>query len=391
LRLENVRLVARRELTERITERSFLVSSGVTIAIIALAVVLPTVLGFDDGDTFTVASTDPQSRAVVAAADRAADGYDAKLDARALSPAEAARELRDEKIDAYLRDGELVSREQPDEKLEAILQTANRSVRSAEALRQAGLSGGELQRALSPPALRVQVTEGADDRQERLAGVAFFTVLLLYGQLLTYGFWVATGVVEEKASRVIEVLLAAIRPRELLAGKVIGLGLLGLGQLLGIAAIGVGIASAVGAVDVDASLLGAVGLSLVWFVLGYAFYSCAFACAGALVPRQEELQATSTPLTMVILISLFIAFAVNSNPDGTLAHVTAFIPTTAPMTLPPRILFGEAPVVEIVGGAVVTAAAACALIPLAARIYEGAVLRTGSAVKLRQAWRMARS
>ena len=71
--------------------------------------------------------------------------------------------------------------------------------------------------------------------------------------------------------------------------------------------------------------------------------------------------------------------------------MTAFIPFTAPMTLPPRILFGEASAVEIVGGAVVTIAAACALIPLAARIYEGAVLRTGSAVKLRQAWRMARS
>ena len=122
-------------------------------------------------------------------------------------------------------------------------------------------------------------------------------------------------------------------------------------------------------------------------MLGYAFYACAFACAGALVPRLEELQSTTTPLTMVILVSLFIAFAVNSNPDGTLAHVTAFIPTTAPMTLPPRILLGEAPAAEIIGGALVTLAAAAALIPLAARIYSGAVLRTGSAVKLRDAWR----
>jgi ABC-2 type transport system permease protein len=391
MRMQNVWLVARRELTERITERSFLISTGVTIAIIAIAVVLPAVLGFDEGDTFKVAAADQQSRAIVTAADRAADGYDAKITPSDLSPAEAARKLKDEDIDAYVQDGRLIARKKPDDKLAAILQSANRSVRSSDALRKAGLSQAQLQAALAPAPLRVQVTEGASDRQEELGGVAFFTVLLLYGQLLTYGFWVATGVVEEKSSRVIEILLAAIRPRELLAGKVIGLGLLGLGQLLGIAAIGVGIASATGAVDVDSSLLGAVALSLAWFVLGYAFYSCAFACAGALVPRQEELQATSTPLTMLILISLFIAFAVNSNPDGTLAHVTAFIPTTAPMTLPPRILFGEAPAIEIVGGAVVTIAAACLLIPLAARIYEGAVLRTGSSVKLRQAWRMARS
>ena len=81
-------------------------------------------------------------------------------------------------------------------------------------------------------------------------------------------------------------------------------------------------------------MIAAAGLSLLWFVLGYAFYACAFAVAGALVPRLEELQSSTTPLTLVIMISLFVAFAVNSDPDGTLAHVTAFIPFTAPMTLP---------------------------------------------------------
>ena len=91
------------------------------------------------------------------------------------------------------------------------------------------------------------------------------------------------------------------------------------------------------------------------------------------------------------MVSLFIAFAVNSEPDGTLAHVTAWIPFTAPMTLPPRILVGEASTVETVGGALITLASAAALIPLAARVYEGAVMRTGSAVKLRDAWRAARA
>ena len=196
---------------------------------------------------------------------------------------------------------------------------------------------------------------------------------------------------EEKASRVVEILLSTIRPRELLAGKVIGLGLLGLAQLLLVAAVGVLIATATGVVDVDADLLIAVGLSLLWFVLGYAFFACAFACAGALVPRLEELQASTMPLTLTIMVSLFVAFAVNSDPDGTLAHVTAFIPFTAPMTLPPRILVGAAPWYEVVGGALVTIAAAAALIPLAARIYSGAVLRTGSAIKLRDAWRAARA
>jgi ABC-2 type transport system permease protein len=216
-------------------------------------------------------------------------------------------------------------------------------------------------------------------------------VLLLYGQLLTYGFWVAAGVVEEKASRVIEVILAAVRPRQLLAGKVVGLGILALGHLCAIAAVGLVAGAAAGAVHVSGALVGAAALAVAWFVVGYAFYSCLFACAGALVPRQEELQSTTMPLTLLILVSFFLSFAVSDDPGGLLAHVTAFIPMTAPLTMPGRIITGDAPAWEVVASLVVTLGAAAALIPLAARVYEGGVLQTGSAVKLRDAWRGARA
>ena len=131
---------------------------------------------------------------------------------------------------------------------------------------------------------------------------------------------------EEKASRVVEVLLATIRPKDLLAGKIVGLGVLGFGQMLIIAGAGLVAAAATGALDVDSDILVAAALAVGWFVLGYAFYAGLFACAGALVPRQEELQSSMTPLTMLILISFFLAFAVLDNPDGTLAQVTSFIP-----------------------------------------------------------------
>ncbi|HKG64481.1 MAG TPA: ABC transporter permease [Solirubrobacteraceae bacterium] len=387
MRRSAVRLVARRELTERVRERSFLVGTCVSIAIIALVVVLPPLLGLDEQDRYTVGAVGEQAAKVAEAARAGAGAFDAEITVRRVEPDGADTELRDGELDAVLTDDVLRSREKPDDKLVGVLQAADREVRSGAALREAGLSEGEVRAALSPEPLRVSTIEPVDDRRDSLGGLAFFTILILYGQLLTYGFWVASGVVEEKASRVVEILLSTIRPRELLAGKVIGLGLLGLAQLLLVAAVGLLVATATGAVDVDSDLLIAVGLSLLWFVLGYAFFACAFACAGALVPRLEELQASATPLTLTIMISLFIAFAVNSDPEGTLAHVSAFIPFTAPMTLPPRILVGAAPWYEVVGGAVVTLAAAAALIPLAARIYSGAVLRTGSAVKLRDAWR----
>jgi ABC-2 type transport system permease protein len=391
MRRSAVRLVAARELTERVRERSFLVGTCVSIAIIALVVVLPPLLGLDGEDRYTVGAVGDDAAQVAEAASAGAGAFDAEITVRHVEPDGADTELRDGELDAVLVDGVLRSREKPDDKLVGVLQAADREVRSGAALREAGLSEAEVRAALAPAPLRVSTIEPVDDRRDSLGGLAFFTILILYGQLLTYGFWVASGVVEEKASRVIEILLATIRPRELLAGKVIGLGLLGLGQLLLVAAVGLFVATATGAVDVDSDLLIAVGLSLLWFVLGYAFFACAFACAGALVPRLEELQASATPLTLMIMISLFVAFAVNSDPDGTLAHVSAFIPFTAPMTLPPRILVGAAPWYEVVGGALVTLAAAAALIPLAARIYSGAVLRTGSAIKLRDAWRAARS
>jgi ABC-2 type transport system permease protein len=186
-------------------------------------------------------------------------------------------------------------------------------------------------------------------------------------------------------------VLATIRPSHLLAGKVIGLGLLGLANLVLTGVVGLAVAEATGALDVDGEILSAVALALAWFVVGYAFYACAFACAGALVPRQEELQSTMTPLSLMLLVSLFLGFAVQSDPDGTLARVLAFVPTTAPITMPPRIVAGDASTLEIVGSFLVTIAGAVALIPLAGRIYAGGVLRTGSALKLREAWRAARA
>jgi ABC-2 type transport system permease protein len=374
MRAGAVRLVARRELTERVRERSFVIGTGISILIIALVVVLPPLFGFGGTQKFTVATTGATAAEVARTAQRGADAFDARIEVRAMSPAAARAALRSGDVDVVLGEGTLQSKGKPDGKLVGLLQTA-------DTLHRAGAG------AATP--LRVATLEKVDDRRDRLGGLAFFTVLILYGQLLTYGFWVASGVVEEKASRVVEILLSTIRPRELLAGKVIGLGLLGLGQLLLVAILGLVIAGASGVVTIDGDLLTAVGLALVWFVLGYAFYSCAFGCAGALVPRLEELQASTTPLTLVIMVSLFIAFAVNADPDGTLAHVSAFIPFTAPMTLPPRILVGAAPWYEVVGGAIVTLGAAAALIPLAARIYSGAVLRTGSRVKLAEAWRAA--
>jgi ABC-2 type transport system permease protein len=389
---ETIWIVARREMTERLRQKSFLASTGVTVLIVLLVATLPTLLGGDGLKTYTVAAADAAGAPVLAAAQRVAKQFDAKVEVKRFPDVAAARRaVADEDLDSLLTPRSIESLQELDRDLLQILQGAARRVASERALSQEGVEGAAAVRALDPPPLAVRTQEEVDPNKDARSGFAFAAVLLLYGQLLTFGFWVASGVVEEKASRVVEVLLAAIRPSHLLAGKIVGLGILGLAQLLAIAAIGLGAAAAVGSIDLDGDLVFAAALTLVWFVLGYAFYSCAFACAGAIVPRQEELQSSMTPLTTVILVSFFVAFAVLQNPDGMLATVSSFIPTTAPMIMPPRIALGEAPAWQVIAAIAVTAASAAALVPLAARIYSGAILRTGSSVKLRDAWRSARA
>ena len=127
-----------------------------------------------------------------------------------------------------------------------------------------------------------------------------------------------------------------------------------------------------------------------WFLLGYAFYAAAFAVAGALVPRQEELQSSTTPLTMLILISLFAGFIVNGDPEGTLAHVCAFIPTTAPITMPGRIILGAAPAWEIAASVAVMIARHAGPDPAGRPDLRGGRAAHRSSVKLSEALRLAR-
>jgi ABC-2 type transport system permease protein len=364
---EAITLVARRELRERIRERSFLISTGVNIAIIVGVVILASVIG--GGNTTYKVAGDP---AIVAAAAAAAQGSDVTIE-RVPVTADVRAALKDGTIDAAVQDGRILSKDKPPDELVALLQAGNAA------------------RANAPPSLAVATINPVDEDADAKSGYTFFIVLVLYGQLLTYGYWVAAGVVEEKASRVVEVVLSTIRPANLLAGKVIGLGLLGLANLLLIVTIGLTTAGVTGALHVDGTILGAAALALAWFVVGYAFFACAFACAGALVSRQEDLQSTMTPLTLLILVGFFLAFAVRESPDGTLAHITAFLPNAAPMTIPPRIVTGDVSALEVLASLVVTLGAAALLIPIAGRIYAGGILRTGSALKLRDAWRAARA
>jgi ABC-2 type transport system permease protein len=239
-----------------------------------------------------------------------------------------------------------------------------------------------------PPPLTVAPLHPDDASGDRGA-VAFIGVVLLYGQILGFGYWVASGIVEEKSSRVAELLLAKARPSELLAGKLVGIGSLGLAQLLVLVGAGLGAALALGQVDLPPGTAGLAAAVLGWFVLGYALYSCLFAVAGAIASRPEELQATTMPLTLLTMTGFFAAVFAQEDPSGMVARAATVFPPSAPLVMPIRQAAGELPLGEAALGIALVLATIAAAIPLAGRIYAGGALFTRGRLKLRDAYARA--
>jgi ABC-2 type transport system permease protein len=378
-------LVARREFVERMRDRSFQVSTGVTLAIVAAVAVLAGVIGSEDPERYTVAARGGEPLAIARAARAVAPEFKARVEVRGVKSERAARAgVRAEDYDAaLLRGGRLLTKEDADEELEQAVQAGASRVRVARVLRSEGVSAAVARRALDSPPLRVSALEkGADKRK----GFALAASFLLYGMLITYGLWVAMGVVEEKASRVIELLLATVRPLPLLSGKVVGLGLLGLAQLVLFAIVGLALAAATDAVELDGETLRTIPVVLVWFLLGYALYAWLYATAGVLVSRQEDVQSATTPLTILIICAFFVVFPAMGDPSGTLARVTSIVPFSSPLVMPGRVAVGEASGVEIAASLGLLAGTVALLVPVGVRIYEAAILRMGKPVGLAEAF-----
>jgi ABC-2 type transport system permease protein len=390
--LDGVRLVARRELVERTRDRSFLISTAVTLVILCAFIVVPKVFFSNRTPTWDVGLVGSGSAALAGPLEQQAPLVGAKVRVRQpanLAAAEAG--LHEGDLDLAVVDGgQLLAETNPDDQLVALVQASSRTARAQAALAEANLNEQQIRDALAPSPLPLRTREASDPQRKANRAIAFPAVLLLYGQLIGYGITVASGVVEEKATRVVEVLLATIRPLQLLAGKIVGVGLVGLLQLLLVGAVGLTVAVSIDAIDLPPGAFATLGLVLAWFLLGYSFYSVLFAVAGAVVSRQEELQNTATPLNLVLVASFLGAISAIGDPNGPIAKVTSFLPPVAPLTMPVRVAGGDAAAWEIVVSVLITLAAIALLVPLSARLYAGAVLRTGARVKLRAAWTASR-
>ena len=381
------RLVARRDFWVRLRERSFLISTLLNIAVISILVLVRAYGGGGAGPSFDLGYVGTPAVAQGAAELGAKAGVTVRVHQLADEQAADAA-LRDGSMDAVVVGDLLVAESSIDDTLGGLVQASQRNVRLVALLDQHGVTAEERAAANAPLGVQTLESPPPAHRPEN-AQVAFVAVILLYGQLFGYGIWVASGVIEEKASRVVELLLSAIRPKQLLAGKIVGIGILGLGQLIVVATFAIVLALVTGAIKVPLSAIGAAGLVVGWFILGFAFYASLFAAAGALASRMEELQNVIVPINLIILVSFFISIGALQNPDGTLVTVASLVPTSAPLAMPVRIVLGAAPAWQIALSLALIIGSTILLVPAAARLYMGAILRSGGRVKVRDAWRAA--
>lgn len=242
------------------------------------------------------------------------------------------------------------------------------------------MPSGEVLDLLAPSAL--ELLDPPDVDRDRRVGFAGVGTILLFMQLIGFCYWVAAGVVEEKSSRIIEILLVKVRPRQLMAGKVLGIGLLGIGQLLCFLVAGLVAFTLADRFPVPSGVWPLAGVLLVAFGAGYLLYAALFTIAGALAARTDDLQATSMPFTLVITGAYLGAIATLTDPAGGLARVLSMVPFSAPLVMPVRIAHGSVAVWEVLGSLVLCVATAAGLIVVAERVFRGGIMRTQHRVRL---------
>ncbi len=240
----------------------------------------------------------------------------------------------------------------------------------------------------------IAVGLATDDGGGRLSGddadalIGTLGVVTLFMAVIFTGQALLTGVAEEKNSRVVEVVLGTMRPRHLLAGKVLALGLLGFGEVVITVGALVVFGEAAGSFELPAATPMAIGSVLVWFVLGYAFYSTVYGAAGALVRRHADASGAAVPINLSMSIGYAIGVISAAAGENPVLRVASVLPPTAPFTMPVRMIRGTAAPWEVLLAATLVAVCAYALVHLAGRVYAGALLRTGK-VTWRDAWRAA--
>ncbi|MGC4807301.1 ABC transporter permease [Micromonospora sp. DT233] len=344
--VQATRLVAARQVRVTLRDKTFLYSTLFFLLIVAGATILPAIFA---GGTTSVAVTE------AAAAPLRAAGLDVRTVA---DDAAAERAVRDGDVDAAVVSGPtvLAMDEAPDDVMTAL------STR---------------------PALRLLDPDALDPVLAYLVPLIFAFIFFITSQI--FGLQIAQSVVEEKQTRIVEILVAAVPARALLAGKILAGTVLAFGQIALIALITV-VGMRFGDSGELLSLLApAIGWFLPFFLLGFVLLAAMWGAAGALANRQEDVSAVSTPVQIAIMAPFFAVSFLNDNP--TAMTVLSYVPFSSPTAMPLRLFHGDAAGWEPLVSLALLLVAAAAFVAAGARVYEGSLLRTNGRTSIRAAWR----
>jgi ABC-2 type transport system permease protein len=377
-------LIARREIDERSRAKSFLVTSVIMILGVAAAVIVPALIG-NNGTTAKVGlvgAGGPSLRQAILATGRVTGDRVDVSSVPSLAVAEAR--LRSGALSLAIVDGrEILIKKQP--------VAGSTSSESSFAGALAELAG--LVARLPPAAAASALTRGIalpvhglepapESLTSRFTGLG--VDLVIYIVIFFYGIRITQSVGEEKTSRVVEVLLATVRPTQLLMGKVIGFAALAFAQILAVAATFGLCGLAVGSDAVHGKAGGVVLVGVIWLVLGFGLYCSAFAAAGSLITRQSDAGNAALPLLIPLILAYSLANGVLFNGSNSFYDVLAYVPWTAPVAMPTLFAIGAASAWQVAASAVLCVVATLGTARVAGVVYARSVMRTGARVRLRQ-------
>lgn len=380
-------LVARREIAVRLKDKTFLMTTAFSLVLVGLIFGVQVLIGGSSGTDYRVAVTDDDGAAIVDAAEPAilADDEESTLATSSVEDRAAGEALlQEEEADALLVPGdsgwELVTVGDPDSTLQVALQGAVQLDGLESTAEELGttvpdlLAGTEL--------TSVSIDSDGDELLYFLASMAF--AVLFYFAALMFGLNIANSVVEEKQSRIIEILAAMIPTRALLIGKVVGNTVLAFGQmalLAGIALVGMTF------VDLPFEISGlteAVLWFIPFFIFGFLALACVWAAVGAMASRIEDLQSSTMPLTLVLVGAFFAALYL----EGTAERIASYVPILSTLMMPGRVLSGDAQWYDALLALGLVVVFAGVVVLLAERFYRRSLLQTQGRLSFRQAMKL---
>lgn len=427
---EKIWLIIQREYRARVRQRGFIILTTLMAVIFVLLACAPTIIqairsGRNDTTIVAVfdvanpvATPDDIARLNQQLRSDGTDGNVITLVASAtghLSPRQQVDEGRD---DGYLElnrnpSGDLtfdyVTKSGTRDAIAARIRQAALFLAVQDHLTRAGVDPSRQAQIFAPPPFSVSATQAATsaDTQSGPAkttnrGLAYILDIVLYTTIIVYGMWVAGGVVEEKSNRIMEIMINAATPTQLMTGKILGIGAAALTQYLCITIPGavvlalqgrvaqalLGERTGVAALDLTGLSLTAVVTFIGFFVLGFLLYAALYAGAGSLVSRQEDVQQIAMPMQLAMVGSFFAAIYALGKPDSGMTRLLAFVPFCSPLIMLTRILVGHPAPWEVALSVAILIASIIFFVVLAARIYRIGVLLYGARPNLRTVFRL---